>query len=230
MRISVALAREVLNGRDARICRACAGILDVSGAGISVMSPTNSGRLCVSNARMDVLEELQFTLGEGPCQDAFVLGVPTIVADLQASASRWPTFSSEAVSAGVQAVFAYPLGRGDNPFGVLTLYQDAAGPLSPAQQDDCVAVVDVLSETMLSLVASVPRGIVPPQLDDAVAHRAELHQASGMVAVQLGVSVADALVRLRAYAFAHDRPLGAVAGDIVGRRIRFNDADLGGAT
>ncbi len=66
MRIAVALAREILKGRAARLCGACAGILAVSGAGISIMSEQHSGRMCVSNTRMEALEELQFTLGEGP--------------------------------------------------------------------------------------------------------------------------------------------------------------------
>ena len=220
----MAFAREALNGRDARLCRACAGVLEVSGAGISVMSQSHSGRVCVSNARMEALEELQYTLGEGPCQDAYISGVPTLIASLDDTAARWPTFASEAVEAGIRAVFAFPLTQTNIPFGVLTLYQEAPGPLNPTQRDDCAAVVDVLSETMLSVAASVPPGTLPSQLDDAVAHRAEVHQAAGMVAVQLGASVADALVRLRAHAFAHSQSVSAVASDVVARRLRLDDS------
>jgi hypothetical protein len=53
-----------------------------------------------------------------------------------------------------------------------------------------------------------------------------VHQASGMVAAQLEVSVAQALIRLRAYAFGNDRPLTEVAKDVVARRLRF-DAQSG---
>jgi hypothetical protein len=52
-----------------------------------------------------------------------------------------------------------------------------------------------------------------------------VHQASGMIAVQLGVGVGEALVRLRAYAFANDRRLTEVAADVVGRRLRFDPED-----
>jgi hypothetical protein len=52
-------------------------------------------------------------------------------------------------------------------------------------------------------------------------HRSQIHQASGMVMVQLGVSIEEALVRLRAYAFARGRPLGEIAGQIVERRLRL---------
>ncbi|MCA1822134.1 MAG: ANTAR domain-containing protein, partial [Pseudonocardia sp.] len=51
--------------------------------------------------------------------------------------------------------------------------------------------------------------------------RAEIYQATGMVLAQLGISVTDALARIRAYAFAEQRPLGDVAHDVVSRRLRF---------
>ena len=56
-----------------------------------------------------------------------------------------------------------------------------------------------------------------------VAHRAEVHQATGMVSVQLGVSAAEALARMRAYAFVHNRLLIDVARDVVARRLRFSE-------
>jgi hypothetical protein len=54
-------------------------------------------------------------------------------------------------------------------------------------------------------------------------HRAAVHQATGMVSVQLGVSMEVALLRLRAHAYASGRPLGEVAQDVVARRLRFDD-------
>jgi AmiR/NasT family two-component response regulator len=51
--------------------------------------------------------------------------------------------------------------------------------------------------------------------------RAEVHQATGMISVQLGVSLEEAFVRLRAHAFASGGALGDVAGEVVGRRLRF---------
>ena len=48
-----------------------------------------------------------------------------------------------------------------------------------------------------------------------------VHNAAGAVSVQLGISVTEALIRLRAYAFANDRMLRDVAEDVVARRLRF---------
>jgi AmiR/NasT family two-component response regulator len=58
--------------------------------------------------------------------------------------------------------------------------------------------------------------------DEAIEDRAELFQAQGMVMVQLGISIGEAMARMRAYAYAHDRRLSEVARDVVARRLRFD--------
>ena len=60
------------------------------------------------------------------------------------------------------------------------------------------------------------------QAPDLALHRAEIDQATGMLTVQLGVPAAEAFARLRAYAYAQDRRLADVAGDIVARRLRLH--------
>ena len=199
MRIAVAFAHEVVKGREAHLSAACAGVLSVAGAGLSIMSDHYSGRMCVSNSRMDALEEIQFTLGEGPCQDAYATGAPLLVPRLdQVASARWPAFIAEAAAVGVHAVFAYPLMNRGAKVGVMTLYQDEPGALSATQGADCLAVADVLAATMLGLIAASPPGTMPSVLDEAVAHREEVHQATGMLSAQLDISIADALVRLDA--------------------------------
>ena len=48
-----------------------------------------------------------------------------------------------------------------------------------------------------------------------------VHNAAGAVSIQLGVTITEALVRLRAYAFSNDRPLRDVAEDVVARKLRL---------
>lgn len=222
-RIALAFARATTKPR-ARLCTACIEVLDVSGAGITVMAGEQAGPLCVSNERMRLLEDLQFTTGEGPCRDAFTSRRPVLTAHFDiAESGRWPAFVDLAVASGIEAVFAFPLTAMGATVGVLTLYQDVAGALTTTQHDDSLAIAGVLTETVLSLQDSAPDGILAPGLDDAVAYRAQIHQASGMVSVQLRVSTLEALARIRAYAFAHGRPVDSVAADIVDRRLRLAD-------
>jgi hypothetical protein len=86
-------------------------------------------------------------------------------------------------------------------------------------------MADVAAELILMMQAQAPPGVLPIELEAGADFQYVVHQASGMVAVQLGVGVGEALVRLRAYAFAQDCPLTAVAGDVVGRRLRFDVKD-----
>jgi len=55
-----------------------------------------------------------------------------------------------------------------------------------------------------------------------VGRRAELFQAQGMVMVQLGVTIGEALVRMRAYAYAENRRLEDIARDVVNRQLRLD--------
>ena len=224
VRLATAFALQAAKTPGPSLCAACVNVLSVAGVGITIMGGNKAGPVCVSDERMAALEDLQFTLGEGPCQDAFRSQTPVLVARLDDEAfARWPAFIAEARVTGVEAVFAYPLVVARSKVGVLTLYQDYAGDLTPDQNDDSVALADILAQTILGMQAAAPPGMLPVELDDAVAHRAEVHQASGMVAIQLHIPVAEALMALRAYAFAHDQPVAFVAADIVARRIRLSE-------
>jgi hypothetical protein len=188
------------------------------------MGGRNDGVVCVSNATMGALEELQFTTGEGPCHDAFAFGIPVAAPILDAGTSaRWPAFVDLAVATGIGAVFAYPLRAQRSVVGVLTLYRDASGTLSADQHEDSLAVAAVLASTMLSMQATAPLGALPTGLDDAAAYRAQVHQATGMVSIRLRVSAFDALVRIRAYAFANNMSIEAVAAGIVSRNLQLVD-------
>jgi hypothetical protein len=224
-RIAVAFAREAAKSPLSGLCGACVEVLMVSGAGITVMAGGGEGGpVCVSNQRIAVLEDLQYTMGEGPCQDAFRSGLPVHAPHLDAGQlARWPSFVEQAQADGIGAVFAYPLTAAGAKIGVLTLYQDLSGELSASQHSDSMAVAEVLTETVLSLQDAAPAGSLAEDLEDVVAYRAEIHQASGMVSIQLRIPVAEALLRIRGHAFAIGQPIGVVAADIVSRRLRLSD-------
>ena len=90
------------------------------------------------------------------------------------------------------------------------------------QIDDAVVVARLASRTLLSWQADAPTGTVAWQLEQIPNHRMEVHQATGRISVQAGVSLADALVLLRAYAFSRDRPISDVASDVATGRVRFD--------
>ena len=182
------------------------------------------GPICVSNGNVAALEDIQFALGQGPCQDAYEIERPVHTPRLdEQAARRWPAFVDLANSSGISAVFAYPLIALGTKLGVMTMYQNVEGDLLDAQHSDSLAVAEAVTETVLSMQDAAAPGMLAAGLDDAVAYRAEIHQASGMVAVQLQVPVEDALLRMRGHAFAQGRTIAGVAADIVARRLRLGD-------
>lgn len=221
-RVASAFARH----RRARgtFCSASADVLQVASAGVTLMSSHHNGPVCHSDERSLALDELQFSLGEGPSLDAFAKREAILEPDLEnAPVARWPIFTATALELGTRGVFALPLKAGTKCIGVLTLYHDVAGALSSEQQADGLVVADTVARSMLENQLRDDPELLAVDLDGAARHRAEIHQASGMVAVQLGVPVADAEARLRAHAYSTDRSVVEVAREIVERRLRLID-------
>ena len=173
------------------------------------------------------LAELQLTLGEGPCHDVLASAAPVLAADLGDGefARRWPAFTPAACQLGAGAVFAFPLIVGAIRAGVLGLYRGSPGPLPGRQLGDLLILADAATVMLLGSVHGDAEdgdgAALDGQAPDLALHRAEIDQATGMLTVQLDVPAGDAFARLRAYAYAQDRRLADVAGDIVARRLRL---------
>jgi len=207
----------------ARLCAACPPIVGVAGAGVMLMSgDIPAGSLCTTNAVSHLIEELQYTLGEGPCVDAYRHDRVVTEPDLADPATRrWFAFTPPALEAGVRAVFGFPLRVGTVRLGALNLYRDRPGPLSDDQHADALVVADVAARWVLEAQAGAPPDAVAKGLEIGADFHFVVHNAAGMVSVQHGVSVTEALIRLRAYAFSNDRLLADVAEDVVARRLRL---------
>ena len=213
-----------------RVCRASlTGLPGIDGVGVTVMTPQTQQVRYASDAVSARVEQLQFLLGEGPCRDAYATAGPILAADLRAPVwlEQWPAFAPAAMLAGAQAVFALPLRVGRTGVGVLDLYRNSAGDLTGRMLADALVLAEAVTELILIETAGhdesdYPRGRGP---GDHLLQRVAVHQATGMISVQAGVPVEDALARLRAYAFATERDLDDVAADVVARRLRFDELD-----
>ncbi|WP_405734129.1 ANTAR domain-containing protein [Streptomyces sp. NBC_00028] len=178
-------------------------------------------------------EELQFTLGEGPGHEALRIGSPVLEPDLaRVRPDRWPALLPAAREMGVRGVCCFPLGIGAIRVGVLTVLCDPDRPPGDQQYRDAAALAAALTAACLGEELARERGEKLPWsgMDVPQAsplHRAAVHQATGMVSVQLDVSMEIALLRLRAHAYASERALGDVAQDVVARRLRFDDDKSG---
>ena len=211
-----------------RLCEVCAESTGMTGAGIMLMSgDVPRGSICTTNKVSALIEQLQYALVEGPCVDAFQQDRPVLEPDLASPTTpRWLAFSGPAVDAGVRAIFGFPLQVGAVRLGALNLYRDQPGRLTNDQHADALVMADIAAQAVLVLQANAAPGQLAIELEAGADFQYVVHQASGMVSVQLEVSVGQALIRLRAYAFGNDRPLTDVARDVVARTLRF-DAQSG---
>jgi hypothetical protein len=197
------------------------------GAGIMLFAGDVSlGSLCSTDRVSELIEDLQFTLGEGPCIDASRNGRPVLEPDLASPAhSRWMAFAPPVIAAGVRAVFGFPIRVGGAGLGALNLYRDRSGSLTDEQHADALVLADVAAEIILLMQADASPGELAAELEVGASFHYVVHQASGMVAAQLGVSVDHAMVRLRAHAFGTGTPLIDIARAVVGRTLRFDPDD-----
>jgi hypothetical protein len=210
-----------------RLCDVSAEVTATTGAGIMLMSgDVPRGSLCTTNDVSALIEQLQYTLGEGPCVDAFKKDRPVLEPDLvDPTVPRWLAFAGPAIKAGVRAIFGFPLQVGAVRLGALNLYCDQPGALTDEQHADALVMADVAAQAVLMLQADAPPGRLAAELEAGADFQYVVHQASGMVAAQLDVSVGQALIRLRAYAFSSDRSLTEVAKAVVARKLRLDGHD-----
>jgi ANTAR domain len=216
----------------ADVCAVAAGSVQPGGSWVAAARNADPDFIMfVTDPVCERLSELQLTLGEGPCHDVLVSAAPVLAADLgdAESSRRWPAFTPGARAYGAAAVFAFPLVVGAIHAGVMGLYRRSAGPLADGQLGDLLILADAAT---LLLLDAADGGTAADgdgngrwldgQSPDLALHRAEIDQATGMLTVQLGVPIAEAFARLRAYAYSEDRRLADIASDIVARRLRLD--------
>ncbi len=211
------------------LCRACVELLNVDGAAVSVLRDGASvGTFGSSGELSRRLDEFQFTFGEGPCLDAVRHGQPVLAADLMLPGEvRWPVFARAVLATGVRAVFALPVVYSGTWVGALDLFRSAPGALG---HDDLVGGLFAARLAALPLLdlmtadvdweAAGEGGAGLPDL--ASLERVEVYQATGMIMAQCDMGPSEALVRLRAFAFACDRTASEVAWAVIRRDVAFD--------
>lgn len=220
----------------ARVCSVAVDELRMSGAVVSLMTPATTGQDqsgTIAASSSDVarsVEEIEFSVGEGPGTEAFLTSRPVLTPDLEQALARWPGYVPAALETGVRATFAFPLLVGAARFGVLHLHCPEVRALSTDDTATSLLLTALATELVLDVYSPTNGHPVRPDVPllDPDDHRDEVYQAQGMVTVQLAISLEAALARMRAHAFASDQKLAQVAADILAGRTRLQ-ADPEGA-
>jgi len=167
--------------------------------------------LAASDQPARAAQELEFLLGEGPAREA-TSRVRPVTAVGTALLDRWPGYGPAVAELGIAEVAAVPLSLAGACVGALAVFDPAPGIVGTGTFAE---VAEALTRSMILN----PNG--DPGLYGGADLRAEVHQAAGMVSVQLDCSVADALELIKAHAFAEGVSANTVAEGIVQGRLRL---------
>jgi GAF domain/ANTAR domain len=203
-----------------QLCAACAEVTSLLASIVLATDGHQQAAVAVSDGAGPV-EDLQFTLGEGPGVDAHAEGRAVLVGDLAGRVTRWAHFVPAAWALGVRAAFAFPLRTGAINAGVLSLYADHVDPFGADELGQLATLSGLVTDAVLAMQSGARTEELAWSLANAADHRAAVHQATGMVAMQLECSARDALARLRARAFSDGMTVDDVARRIVERKLRF---------
>lgn len=203
-----------------QLCAACAEVTSLLASIVLATDGHQQAAVAVSDGAGPV-EDLQFTLGEGPGVEAHAEGRAVLVGDLARRVTRWAHFVPAALALGVRAAFAFPLHMGAISTGVLSLYADRVHPFEEKELGQLVILAGLVNDAVLAMQSGAGAEELAWSLASAADHRAVVHQATGMVGVQLECSARDALARLRARAFADGVTVDEVARRVVQRKVRF---------
>lgn len=211
-----------------RLCEACVTLFDIDAAAISlIFDGANNGTLGASGPPARVYDELQFILGEGPCLDSVAQRAPVQVVDLaNPDNARWPLYARAMLAHQIRGVCAIPVTVAGEYVGALDLFCARPGPLQDEHLAGAITAAGLAELPMLDLMCTDLQAALTDPGSGAWAElnalsRAEVSQATGMLVAQLGITPAEALIRLRAHAYATDRSATDVARDILDRRLRL---------
>ena len=219
----------------APFCDSAVGLTRADGVCFAMLSASPNSRELVftSNVKALHLDELQFALGEGPCLASFRTRQPVCIADTDHD-DRWPSFCREAAEIGVRAVFSFPVSIHSQAIGVLELHRRWPGGLTVDEYDAALGCAAAVGAVATAIYDRWTQRSDDDELDGSVLtaltesdpfSRSGVYVAARMIAAHRGVSVSEALARMRAYAFANDQRVTLVAERIVDHRIPMSDWD-----
>jgi hypothetical protein len=208
-----------------RLARAVARLLDVAGAGLSVLVE-DAGHLPIGASSADAAraERLQFTAGAGPCLLAHATGRPAFVLE-QDIRSRWPPFADLLLtSTPFHAIVSLPL----EGVGAMDLFFRDPADVPRLDVFAAMAVGDLVVGMLGVSPWSTPTEAGGSDWRDSppALRRAAVWRAVGETGVALDVDAPDALALLRGYAYAAGRSVDSVAADVLSGRLR--PADVAG--
>lgn len=195
-------------------------VLDIAGAGVSLLSGTKLSFVTANSERAATLERVQEELGAGPCMDVITSGDDVLISDIRTRAQRWPGYAATAERLGIVAIAALPL-RNSRKLGALDLYDVQVRDWTRDQLAAARVFADIATAYILNASELERERRTVEQLERALQSRIIIEQAKGVLANANDISIDAAFVLLRSYARDHHAKLREVAQAVVSLGLRF---------
>lgn len=220
--VAEAAANAPLEEVPRRVCDAVCDGLGMDGTTLSLLTDTPSRQLlAASNDAALMLEDIQFTLLEGPCISAAHTGEPVAVNDLRHELTPWPLFGAamREKMPQVESLYALPFFFGDYVLGTVDLLALRPHALSTEALSQTSAVADAVTAALMTTREMIITGSRAPawEPEEVVrAHWFDTARAVGALAAQRGLTREDALAVMRAEAFRTGKSLADITTAILG--------------
>lgn len=210
-----------------RVCVVAADLLAADFASLALVMAHATSWIEGSDDQAIVLDEQQFSLGDGPTFQAIDSLAPVMAIDMTTSEAlrRWPAFAPVAIRHDAIAIFSFPLRVGEARLGVMSAYRSAPGELSAAEYADGLVVASLATMALLQEQAGASPGDLAHAFSPGITHQSQVQLAVGMVSEQLDISIIEALVRLRAHAYIHEQSVNSVARSVTSRELAFHEEE-----
>ena len=163
-----------------------------------------------TDQRVTEIDELQYSLNEGPCLTAYLERTVVMVEDTRTD-QRFPQWSPTASELGVAAIISAPIVAGDDCLGAMTVYSEVAGAFKEKAQR-ILPLFAAQAAVMLANVQALEKAErVSEQLREALLSRDEISTAKGILMAQDSLSDQEALRMLVSVASRENRTLRDVA-------------------
>ena len=212
---ALALGGDALVEQLQRLVEVCTSTISgISVAGVTLMEDGKPDTVAVTDDKVLAVDRRQYGEGRGPCLDAIRLR-QVVRADNDGDSTPWPSFAEEARAVGCLSFLAAPILIGDDSVGSLNLYgleRDAFDRLDERP----VALFAGQAGPIVANDRAVGRlRAVGEQLEQAMASRAVIEQAKGVVMAQHGVDADAAFAVLRQLSQRRNEKLRAVAQRVI---------------
>jgi GAF domain-containing protein len=189
------------------------------GAGLTLIEADRADTIVKSAPFVREVDDIQYSLGEGPCISAAALREPMRSGSLGGDA-RWPRFAGRVGRLGVHSVLSLPLISADQVVGAMNVYAHAKDAFDERaeQLGQLFAVPAAIAVQNAQILAQTQR--LAARFQSALTNQAVINQAIGILMSRSGVSADEATERLRALSQRGQMRLAAVADSIVREAVR----------